>query len=83
MKTLNLEFNFKEDKTSQHASLLERFAQKLNPERISAGYKPYTYARIATILAGRTYQEREQLYYECEKATCGFGKYFGWKCKKT
>lgn len=71
----------KVDKTTHHSDLLDRFAQKLNPERIAAGYKPYNYPRLAKLLEGLTYTEREQLYHDCEKAKCGFGKYFGYKIK--
>lgn len=82
MQGLTLNLEFKIDKTTHHSDLLERFAQRINPERIAAGYKPYGYARIAKLLAGLTYTEREQLYHDCEKASCGFGRAFGWRVKQ-
>lgn len=81
MNNLSFSFELVEDKTTHHSDLLERFASQINPGRVAAGYKPYPYARIAKLLAGLTYTEREQLYHDCEKASCGFGRYFGWKVK--
>jgi len=74
------QFQIEEKRTSHHADLLERFAQRLNPARIAAGYKAYSYARIAMLLQNLTYDMREQLYTKCEKSS-NFGKTFNYLVK--
>ena len=80
--TFNLKFTIAEKEKHHHQSLLERFAGKINPEREKAGYKPYSYSQIASMLCGLTYDEREEFFLACENAKCGFGKYFGWRIKE-
>lgn len=70
----------KEDKTTHHQIIVERFTIRLNQIAVSAGYKPKPFAFYAKKLAGLTFQEREQLFIECEKAK-NFGAFFYWKLK--
>jgi hypothetical protein len=79
--TFNLD-NLQIDRTTHWNELVGRFTERINPDRISAGYKPYSYARVGMMLSGRTYTQLEELYVQCEKASCGFSRYFGWRIKQ-
>jgi hypothetical protein len=69
------------DNTTRHQELVGRFTERLNPDRIAAGYPPYSYKRVAMLLQNLTYNQREELFIDCEKASCGFSRYFGWRIK--
>ena len=76
--TLNLEFEI--DTTTHHQDLVSRFTERLNPLAVAAGFKSKPYAFYAKKLQNLTYTEREQLYYDCEKAK-NFSAFFYWKLK--
>lgn len=80
MQGLNLNLEFKIDTTTHHQELVGRFTERINPILVAGGYKPKSYKYFAMKLAGLTYSEKEQLYYDCEKAK-NFSAFFYWKLK--
>lgn len=81
MNTLQFDIsNLQIDRTTHWSDLVGRFTERINPDRISAGFKPYSYARVGMMLSGLTYAVMEQLYIKCDKAS-SFGKTFNYLIK--
>ena len=70
-------------KGSNYSDQLDQFLDRLNPSRVSAGYKPYTHSRIGRMLklAGYKAGDLHRLYKECDQAN-SFSKLFHWKMKQ-
>lgn len=61
--------------------LLEKFLERLNPGRVKAGYKAYTFPRLTKLVEGKSVPELDKLYRECEEAK-SFGALFNYKTKR-
>lgn len=62
----------KGNKGSNYSEQLDRFLDRINPSRVSAGYKPYSHSRFGKMLKDAGYKSDDlyALYQECNKARC-------------
>ena len=67
---------------SERGDLIDMFLLKLNPERVSKGYKPLSFAFVSKFFKDRKMDIPQiyAFYRDCERAK-NFGSYFWWSCK--
>ena len=71
----------KGNRGSNRGMWLDKFLERLNPLRQAQGYRPYTHARIAMMLAHIPTDDLPAFYSQCEKSDIPFGAYFHWAIK--
>ena len=68
---------------TQREDLIQQFLDRLNPDQLKDGRKPYTYGQMAKRFQGLTDQRLYQLFQECSSPTVkSFGAMMTYKLKQ-
>lgn len=65
---------------NEREEMTQKFLDTLNTRRVAEGFKPYTYARMATLLQGIPTGDLFAFYRQCEGAR-SFSRMFHWALK--